>query len=73
MVSPICGMSAPSGIWNVRLLSLVADRDAARAIALLERVLMLDPKTPSATEAEKALALARSPAKDPETALASKP
>jgi len=37
-----------------------------RAIWLLERVLILDPKTSSAAEAEKALALARPPAKDPE-------
>ncbi len=49
------------------------EHDAARAIALLERVLMLDPKTPSAAEAEKALALARPPAKDPEATPASKP
>ncbi len=34
---------------------------------------MLDPKTPSAAEAEKALALARPPAKDPEATPASKP
>lgn len=49
------------------------DRDAARAFALLERVLMLDPKTPSAAEAEKALALARPSAKYPEATPASKP
>lgn len=49
------------------------DAEVARAIALLERVLMPDPKTPSAAEAEKALALARPSAKYPEATPASKP
>lgn len=44
-----------------------------RAIWLLERVLILDLTTPSVAEAEKALALALSPAKDRETTPASKP
>lgn len=48
-------------------------KDRQRAIALLERVLMPDPKTPSAAKAEKALALARPSAKYPEATPASKP
>ncbi|MGL3822954.1 hypothetical protein [Sphingopyxis sp. R3-92] len=49
------------------------DAEVARAIALLERVLMPEPKTASAAKAEKALALARLSAKYPEATPASKP